>query len=242
MRFPRLVSLLLGVGLLGLPALVLTAGTASAVAPYTTTTTLQLCAIYANGSLCSPEEAKVYSTYRRQLQFNGHVEADQDGTPIPVTGAAVTVQRLNAGASTWVDAVHATTNVNGDFTAYLAASSNASYRVQYAGDGVTYLASTSPTRIAKVARDVRGHFTKLTNARFRYYGRVLPTYKRKPMYLQKLVNGVWRTIGKQRTTRRNRWSFIVFAKPTRGKVHYRVHTKADTKYITSYHFFTITTT
>jgi hypothetical protein len=237
MRFSRLVSFLLGIGLLGLPALVFSASSASAVAPHATQVTLSACAVYPDGNCYKPP----VQVYKKTLRFSGVLQADIDGTPTAVGGVTVTLQRVAAGTTGWVVVARTTTDVSGAYLISLPASTNASYRVIYAGHPGTYNASSSASVAVKVGRSLGAHSSKLGHGKFRFYGKIAPSYKRRLVYLQKKVGSSWKTIGKQRTTKFSRWSFIVAAKPTKGKVVYRARTKGDIKYIANYVRFTITT-
>jgi hypothetical protein len=233
MRFSRLITGLLSLGLIGLPALVLSAGSASA-AGVTTRSTVGICAVAPNGTCYTANSAhtSAVQVYNRTLHIEGELQRTDTGAGL----AAKPVQLLRkaAGTSTWVAVSQVNTASDGTYLFSLAATTNAAYRVYHPATSES-VASYSSAVVAKVARNLGAQKKRIDAAKWRFFGKVSPKYAKKPVFLQRKVGpGAWRTIEKQRTTKRSRWGFVVSAKSTPGVVRYRTFVKGSTKYIKSY--------
>jgi len=220
MRFTRLVTAMLGAGLLSLPVVVLGAAPAQA-AELTTQVLIQ--------------RQPAVQLYNGSIQVGGRLQSWDGVTWTDVNGQTLSLLRRLAGSSVYQAIATGTTNSDGIVIFTTAAVSNASYYIRYAGQSTTYTASNSSAVGVKVARDLGARKDRISGPKFRFFGKVSPKYARKKIVLQKkLGGGTWKTIGSQRTTRRSRWSFIVFARSTRGVVRYRTFTPKSTKFIKSY--------
>jgi len=221
MRFTRLVTALLGAGLLSLPVVALGAAPAEA-AELSTQVLIQ--------------RQPAVQLYNRSVQVGGRLQSSGDGiTWTDVNGQTLSLLRRLAGSSVYQAIATGTTNSDGIVIFTTPAVSNASYYIRYAGQSATYMASNSLPVGVKVARNLGARKDKISGPKFRFFGKVSPKYARKKIVLQKkLGGGAWKTIGSQKTTRRSRWSFIVFARSSRGVVRYRTFTPKSTKFIKSY--------
>jgi hypothetical protein len=230
MRAKRLLTALLSLGLFGLPALVLSAGTASAA----TQSTPSICAIAPNG-VCytaNTAETSAFQIYNRTLRISGQLQRTNDATS--VAAQPVTLQRRAAGTTTWTSVGTVSTTSTGDYLFRLAATTNASYRVYHPATSESAASYSSAVGV-KVARNLGAQKKKIDAAKWRFFGKVSPKYAKKAVFLQRKVGtGAWRTIEKQRTTKRSGWSFVVFAKSSPGVVRYRTFVEGSTKYIKSY--------
>ena len=228
MRFSRLVTALLGAGLLSLPVVALGAAPAQAAGSFQTRITIA--------------REPAVQLYNKPVQVGGKLESFDGATWTPVgDGETLTLERRLAGATAFVAIGTATADSEGVAIFTTTAVSNASYRVTYAGGNLStdpstiYLPSASGAVGVKVARNLGARKDKISGPKFRFFGKVSPKYARKKIVLQKkLGGGAWKTIGSQKTTRRSRWSFIVFARSSRGVVRYRTFTPKSTKFIKSY--------
>jgi hypothetical protein len=228
MRFTRCVTLLLAVGLIGLPALVISAAPATAATLNTRLTIARQ----------PPKQV-----YGQPIAVLALLEGDQGGTWTAESGQSVVLDRRIAGSSTYRPIATGTTRVDDPATSVdetgtvvftTTAVANAAYRLRYVGSD-TFAPSISSGVGVKVARDLGARENKISGPKFRFFGKVHPKYARKRIVLQKkLGGGAWKTIVSQRTTRHSRWSFIVFARSGKGVVRYRTFTAKSRKYIKSY--------
>jgi hypothetical protein len=233
MRFTRIVTALLGAGLLSLPVLAMVASPANAAAPASTTlVNTQICSVVANGG-CIANSARTQAAqfFGKTLRVTGKLQSGSVGA----SAQTVALQRRAAGSTVWASAGSATTGADGAFTVNVAASTNAAYRVIFPGT-TTYAGSTSAAVSAKVLRNLGARQHKISGPKFRFYGKVTPKYAKKKVVLQRKIgaSGHWKTIGSQKTTALSKWSFTVLAKRTRGSVFYRAFTPASVSYVKSY--------
>lgn len=222
----RIVTILVSIALLGLPALVLSAGPAQAA----TVTRVLI------------ERQPAKQLFKGPVQVAGRLQSDAGGGAwADRSGQTLTLERKLAGGD-FATIGSATTNFSGIAIFDTKAKANATYRVRYAGD-VTYNPGVSGSVKVKVARDLGAKEKQIGKGKFRFYGKAKPNYGKKQIVLQKRDGGKWRKIGAQKTSKKGNWSFVVFAKRKPGTVQYRTVTKKDKKYIKSYSaVFNITTT
>ena len=227
MRLQRLLAGLLSVSVLSLPG-TFAAAPAAAAESASTTVTIEL--------------EKKTMRYGDSFGIAGEVVATlSSGVVGGVESAEVLLQRKFPGQG-WKTIDDTTTSVSdGTFRFYsVAARQNASYRATYAGetrdyDGlqITFEPSKSEEKGIRVARDFDLSSAK-KNGGIIFKGRVLPTYKKKVVQIQRRKCGScrWAAYTKVRTDRRSRFSLRV-AVPAQGSWDYRARTAATKAFITS---------
>lgn len=222
MRHTRLLVALLVTGLLGLPALVVSAGTASAA---TLTSSVRITTTAKR--LVHGQEV----TYTGQLVVSN---GTQSGF---VPGERLRLQRRYKGTSDWkVIQERVTNNSTGSVQFTTPANRNASYRIRYNGGAIQQQAlppATSGKRTLKVERDIVERSRDLAGLKVRFFGKVKPKFAHKSVYLQRKTAGhSWTRVGKDVTNGKAKWSFVVRAGRKIGDVvRYRVFTKSGTKFV-----------
>lgn len=227
MRFARLVTGLVGLGLVATPAAVLTA---PATAAEVTTTQLQI---------VGTRQAIVAKTVEHATRLS-------DSGGAPVAGQQVALQRRIAGTTSWAQVGRSVTDGGGIATFSTTAKANARYRTVFAGysDGVTdYAPSQSVELGLKVYRNLGARFRKVNERAFVYYGKISPRYAGQVVTLERKTCKTcrYKVVDRQRANRYSKWSFRATAKPTRGFWWYRVSTRASTQYQRTWHVLRIET-
>ncbi len=238
MRFTRLITALVGAGLLSLPVLALGASPAQAAGTFQTRIAIAR----------SPS----HQLFGYNVQVGARLESYDPDTATwgPVgDGETLTLERRRAGSASFAVIDNATADAEGLVVFTTKAVSNASYRVSYAGGDLeadpttVFLASTSSPVAVKVHRNLGARKNRISGPKFRFYGKVSPKYSRQQVVLQrKLGGGAWKRVAAKKTTKYSRWSFVVFAKRSRGVVQYRTFTPRSPQFTKSYsRVFKITT-
>ncbi len=230
MRPVRFLALLLSAGLLGLPALVLGAGAASAT-DYSFPTTTILSA------------SRSTAVYKDPLTLTGQIQVD-GGTPDStgaLTDATVTLLRRWRGTTTWRKLGTAVTDSTGRYSFSQVARRNATYRVSYPGEtrivgtnSYTFAPSTANATLF-VARDLNARDIQPRPNHFYIKGNVNPGWGHKTVFLQRKTcrSCHWKGYAKQRTTSTGGYRFPVDF-PRKGAWFYRVKVPATTPYIASF--------
>ena len=239
MRLARLVTTAVTAGLLGLPVVALSAAPAEAASPFQTRITMTR----------TPAVQLYNSDIKISADLEGYNNESEPAEWIPIgDGEILNLERKLAGKLTWVKIAQAAEDETGHVSFTTRAVANASYRVSYAGgdfegDPTTqFQPSVSAAQAVKVARALPASKQRLQGVNFRYFGKVLPRYAKKPVILQKKLGGAWKTIDRVTTNRRGQWSFVVAGLKRQGVVRYRAFTPATKQFIKSYApTFTITT-
>ena len=225
----RLLTMLLSVGLLGLPMLLLGAGPASAT-DYNSASQI----ILANPGT---------RIYKQLLTVKGQLIADDGaGETGYVPGATVVLSRQWKGSTTWTELGSATTSdTDGTFAFSQTATQNAVYKVTYAGEtfpqsnGDNYiLAGSEASTNVGVMRDLGARDPK-DGAKIIYKGNVNPGYGKSVIYLQrkKCKTCGWKLYDKGRTGTDGSWAFNTPA-PRTGSWWWRTKIPGDTKFVTGY--------
>ena len=235
MRVTRLLTLLLSAALLGLPGLVLGAGTATAAESLTTAITIEpVTGILGVPNVLQYGESFGLSGKYTTVNASG---AQED----PRAGQTLTLQRLIQGSSTWQTLATYTDSYGSFYFDGLKAERNAIYRVSFAGgtqpssdyNSQDTLAGSYGDLGVAVARKLNER-TK-TGRRLYFLGRVAPASPRTVVYLQRKTCGhcAWRVFAKQRTSSTGAWKFLI-PTPRKGAWHWRAFTPAGQGFIKSW--------
>jgi hypothetical protein len=227
MRSTRLLTMLVSLAMLGLPALVLTAGPASAI-DYSYTSEVVI-------------DDPGTRTYRSALVITGQVIADDGaGGGGWVDGAPVTLFRQWKGAETWTEiGSTATSTVDGEFVFNQVAEKNATYKVTYAGQTIAdgpdnyIVAGSESQRSVYVARDLQATDVQKGN-RLYLKGNVNPGWGGKVIKMQRKTckSCPWKVYDKQRTGDNGSWKFRVGA-PRNGFWYFRAQVAGTSDYLKS---------
>ena len=226
----RLVTMLLSVALMGLPALVLGAGPASAVE--TRTTRLLI------------ESAPAKQIYGGQLQVGAALEYLDavDGTWKRVTAShgdfELHLERKAAGAAAFKEVGSLPVDSDGVVIYDLVAQSNASYRVRYDGGTAdpetVYTPAMSAEKVSKVMRALNARDLE-RRGKVYLKGNVDPGWGNKPIVLQRKTckSCNWKSYDKARTSSTGGWKFHTPV-PRKGSWWYRAKVAGTTNFVTSY--------
>lgn len=125
------------------------------------------------------------------------------------------------GASAFKLATTQTTaSGSGNYSFSVKASKSTQFQIRYAGDD-DLLPGTSSTKTVKVRRDIIENSKKLSGRNFKFFGKVAPSYGKKPITLQKKVGSKWKKVTTKKTSPAGKWSFTVQALKHRGKIKFR---------------------
>jgi hypothetical protein len=226
MRAARLLALLVSVSMLGLPAVVLTAGPANAAE--TTRVAMDV----------SPNKKMAYN-YGFSITGQVLFTHAGDGETYSVDAGGVQLQRKLAGTKRWSTIRRDSTA--GDFYFYpVAAKANATYRVVYAGatsdsTGLTFGRSSS-SREVSVSRRLHDRAVK-ENDRLMLKGKVAPVWKHRPVFVERKTcmqkRCKWQSYTKVRTNAKSQFTARVRA-PRSGSWFYRARVNGTIEYVTSY--------
>jgi hypothetical protein len=239
MRFQRLLTLILGVALLGAPALV--AGAAPSHAG--------VAAIESRVVILETTGAKqLYGRdYQVLAQLQGYNTSAEEWQTLNDPAQNLVLQRRLAGQASWTSvATGPVSSSNATVVFTTKAVANAAYRVHYAGGtlsgGSTQISpSTSAAKALKVFRNLGAKSKKAGRSTFSFYGKVSPKYKGK-ITIQRNTGGKWKNFATTRTNNKSAWSVRVPAKPTDGKWRYRAFIAGNKQFLKSYSaVLTITT-
>lgn len=227
MRLQRLLVALLSIALLGLPALVLGAGPATAAA-----TNSRIIAELDSGM----PQAKNLADYHASVTVRGQLQGEiTPGTWGYVPGQTVSLERVLAGATTTEVLGTTVTDASGNFTFITPAESNAVYRVRFAGAtlGPDSLNPTvTPDMGLQVMRNFNPKKKDLPGPKIKFTGKIAPKYAKKKLTLQLKKGKTWKKVATIRTDRKSRWEVVLTA-TSRRKTYYRLISKADTRYVLS---------
>lgn len=226
MRFTRLVTMLISVALLGLPAFVLTAAPASAVETWATRVLI--------------DRAPAKQLYGEGIRVSGLLQAQRpaDGMWLTVDGQTLQLEQRSAGSDTWAETGTQLTNASGEVEFSLSARSNSTLRIVYDGGSYDETLSLHPSesaeRASKVMRDLQAEDLKKNN-RIYLKGNVNPGWGGKTITLQRKTckSCAWKVYDKQRTGDNGSWRFHTPA-PRRGSWYFRAKVAGTTEFVTSY--------
>ena len=225
MRFTRYLSLLVSLALLGLPAVLLSAGPAAAAEATQV------------GMKVTPKGVKVYG-YKFSIAGQVSFVRPEDGKRYAVNSGGVKLQRKYKGKKAWRTVQTDATAGSYDFDP-VRANANAAYRVVYSGGSTsayTFSPSSSAAKSVKVARKIADRGVK-RNGRLLLKGKVAPSWKHKNVIVQRKLCKAkrcdWKTYTVDRTNQRGQFRARVSA-PRTGSWFYRVKVRGTTKYVTSY--------
>lgn len=228
MRSTRLVTMLVSLAMLGLPALVLGAGPASAT-DYN----------YSSEVTIGDPGTRIYGGL---VKIAGQVVVDDGaGDTGAIPGATVALARQWAGSDAWEDLGTAVTDdTTGTYTFTETAKANATYKVTYAGetraDGTDnfIFSGSEMTRAVSVMRDLNAQELEKGN-RLYFKGNVDPGWGGKVIKLQRKTckSCAWKAYDKQLTGSTGSWKFRVGA-PRTGSWYFRAKVAGTTDFITSY--------
>lgn len=218
MRLSRPLVGALSAALLGVTPVALTAGPAHA-ATVDHASRIQLDA-----------QAKSVYRYGDNVTVSGRVVVEGKGSCAggaawcrpPETAGSVTLQRLNAGSSTW-STVATWSSESIDFSFPTTAWQNATYRVSYSGGAITghTFAASDTGRAIAVSRDPNGRVAQ-PGGRLIFRGNVDPGFARRYVVVQtrKCSRCAWRTYKRVKTTATGAYRTGIFA-PRSGRMYWR---------------------
>jgi hypothetical protein len=226
----RLVTMLLSVALMGLPALVLGAGPASAVETWQTRVQI--------------ESAPPTQIYGRRLQVAAALEVQDpsDGTWFSATSAdgefTLHLERRAAGTADFTEVASLLADEDGVVVFDLVAEANATYRVRYDGQDYSPELTLAPAMSAeKVSKVMRALNARDIERRGKVYlkGNVDPGWGNKPIVLQRKTckSCGWKSYDKTRTSSTGGWKFHTPV-PRKGSWWYRAKVAGTTDFVTSY--------
>jgi hypothetical protein len=226
MRSSRLLSFVLAVALLGLPGLVLGAGSASAAVAVQPTLLID--------SGPSPQ------VYGELFQVAGKVEYVDPATQTtqPAAGQVLHLERRWNGTDAFAEIAALTTDASGVAIFDLSAGANATYRLRYDGAALSPEVSLNPgmssERASKVMRDLGAKEPKDGTNRIVFKGNVNPGYGHKVVKLQRKTckSCAWKSFDKEKTASNGSWSFVT-PTPRNGSWYYRTVAKGSTKFVKS---------
>lgn len=236
MRFTRFLTLLVSTALIGLPALVVDAGAASAAEQLTTKLTMRT------------SYAKLQ--YKKTFDAAGELTAyDSTGAPRELNGPqTLTLERQFTGTSTWTP-VATYSSYGSYYFSGVVALQNATYRVTFAGgtqhnydtQSEDTLAPSSASTVIRVARTLGDTMVKKTYVAY-LKGNVNPGWNHKVIHLQKrtCAKCAWHNVDKQTTSSTGAWKFKLGASHT--KWFWRVYVDKSTQFVKSwsdYEYYTL---
>lgn len=227
MRSTRLLTMLVSLAMLGLPALVLTAGPASAIETWATRVVI--------------DRAPAKQVYGHDVKVSGVLQAQRptDGAWLTVDGQTLHLEQQKAGAAGFTEVDSQVSDATGAVEFVIPAKVSSKLRIRY--DGGTYpdpqltlTASMSEAKKSKVMRDLGAREPK-DGGRIVFKGNVNPGYGGKVVFLQRKTckSCTWKAFDKTRTAGNGAWSFVVPA-PRTGSWYFRAKASESTKFVTSY--------
>jgi hypothetical protein len=226
MRSSRLLSFVLAVALLGLPGLVIGAGSASAAVVAATGITI--------------DSAPVKQVYGGQLQVGGRLDYldPTTGAATPAANQVLHLERRWKGTDAFAEIAALATDAGGVAVFDLTAGANADYRLRFDGGAqsadITLAASMSEQRTSKVMRDLGAKEPKDGTKRIVFKGNVNPGYGHKVVKLQRRTckSCAWKAFDKEKTASNGSWSFVT-PTPRNGSWYYRTVAKGNTAFVKS---------
>jgi serine protease len=165
-------------------------------------------------------------TYGSHATLTGRLTDQTTGTPIP--GRPVNLWGQPATSAGWRQAGTATTGPDGTFRFTPAPAATTAYRASFAGSDTHATADT-----AQVTVTVRTKVTARKSAStikkgqtFTVTGTVSPNHAGHKAYLQRLVDGAWKTAATTTLSATSAYTLRV-TPPTKGQLTYRVYKSAD---------------
>jgi hypothetical protein len=192
----------------------------------------------------APGTQGIESTSIRWVRWHKRVvhgdRATLEGQVVTDNGAVanVTVDLFvrEAGAEGWRHTQSATSDPEtGVFSfACLEPTVTTEYRAVYSGN--LYFGSSQGSRKVGVARRVPDAMKQVAAHRFRLSGSVEPSYRQRPVVLQRKECPTcrWRTVARKDSTDRSRWSFTISSATFSGKRWFRAVVPADDQYVRSF--------
>lgn len=181
--------------------------------------------------------------YNKQFGIRVQLQAKSGDQWLAVddSGEQLTLQRKLVGTSTWQDLkTQEASSTDGTTTFSTKVVANADYRVNYPGgtlssdETVIFNPSVSDKKAVKAFRAFGAKSKDLAGRKFRFFGKMSPSFKNKPIVLQRNTGGKWQTYARAKTNKQSQWGFTVPAKPSRGKWRYRVYTAKGQQFQLSY--------
>ena len=188
---------------------------ASAQAEPTETPTLTV-RLTRGGDTLSPGSAGYYGVYFDQAgpaipEDTHRVEGRLTSTGVGLPDQSLSLLRRLKTQKTFVEVDTTTTDAEGRYVFRRQVKGGAVYQVTYAGDGVTYLPTSSPvTSLLPAMRDFNATKRKVDGKLF-FRGNINPGWNNRTIKLQKKACGTcaWRTVASKATGSTGAWSFRV---------------------------------
>jgi hypothetical protein len=175
--------------------------------------------------------------WHKRVVYGGAATLDgqvvtEDGA---VANATVDLFVRDAGAEDWTHTQSATTDPETGVFSFscLEPTVTTEYRAVYHGN--LYFGASQGTRKVGVARRVPDAMRKVATQRFRFSGSVEPSYRQRPVLLQRkdCPTCRWRTVTRKVTTDRSRWSFALDTSTFSGRRWFRAVVPADEQHVRS---------
>jgi hypothetical protein len=169
--------------------------------------------------------------YGDTATLDGQVVTD-DGA---IANATVDLHVREPGAEDWRHTQSATTDPETGVFSFdcLQPTVTTEYRAVYSGN--LYFAGSQGNRKVGVARRVPDTMKQVADQRFRLSGSVEPSYRQRPVLLQRKECPMcrWRTVVRKDSTDRSRWSFTISSSSFSGKRWFRAVVPTDEQYVRS---------
>ncbi|HEU4399484.1 MAG TPA: carboxypeptidase-like regulatory domain-containing protein [Actinomycetota bacterium] len=170
-------------------------------------------------------------TYGGHASLGGRLTDQESGAGI--AGQPVNLWRRPATTTGWQQAGTATTGPDGSFRLAPAPAATTAYRASFAGSD-QYATAESAQLTVRVRTKVtaRKSASRLRRGQtFTVTGTVSPNHAGQRVYLQRLVNGAWKTAATATLSTGSRYTLR--AKPPKGRLTYRVYKGADRDHVAS---------
>jgi hypothetical protein len=170
--------------------------------------------------------------YGDMATLDGQV-VTEDGA---IANATVDLFVREAGSEAWRHTQSATTDPETGVFSFdcLEPTVTTEYRAVYGGN--LYFGGSQGSRKVGVARRVPDAMKQVAAHRFRLSGSVEPSYRQRPVLLQRkdCPTCRWRTVTRKDSTNRSRWSFTISSSTFSGKRWFRAVVPADDQYVRSF--------
>jgi hypothetical protein len=164
-------------------------------------------------------------TYGTAVPLHAHL-ATSSGTPLP--GRTLYLQSRAHGTTAWTTLAHAATDNAGNATWAPHPTAATDYQSVFVGTpSLTSSTSTALTEQVRTAvTSTLSHTSVTLGSAVTLHTTVSPSHAGQTIYLQRLINGTWRTIASHALDRSSGWTFTL--RPTaRGTYTYRTYKAAD---------------
>jgi hypothetical protein len=165
-------------------------------------------------------------TYGGHTTLSGRLSDQQSGNGL--AGRQVNLWAEPAGTAGWQSAGTATTGADGSFHLAVAPAATTAYRASFAGSDTHATAESAQVTVTVRTRvSARKSAASIRRGqRFTVTGTVSPNHAGQRVYLQRLVNGAWKTATTGTLSAGSGYTLRA-TPPTTGRLTYRVYKSAD---------------